>query len=48
LQHELDHLDGILAIDRTIDSKDIIYKSEFEKERSYYESKVEYVIGSTI
>lgn len=48
LQHELDHLDGILAIDRTIDNKDIIYKSEFEKERNYYEGKVEYVIGSTI
>jgi peptide deformylase len=32
-QHELDHLDGILAIDRAIDSRHIILRSEFEKRR---------------
>lgn len=31
LQHEIDHLDGILAIDRAVDSKHIIYRSEFER-----------------
>lgn len=31
LQHELDHLDGILAIDRAIDSRHIILRSEYEK-----------------
>lgn len=34
LQHEVDHLNGILAIQRAIDSKSIIFKSEkkyFEK-----------------
>jgi peptide deformylase len=31
LQHEIDHLDGILAIDRALDSKHIVYRSEFEK-----------------
>ncbi|MBI5022068.1 MAG: peptide deformylase [Ignavibacteriales bacterium] len=31
LQHEIDHLDGILAIDRAIDSKHIILKSEYKK-----------------
>ena len=31
LQHEIDHLDGTLAIDRAIDSKHIIYRSEYEK-----------------
>ncbi len=31
LQHELDHLDGILAIDRAIDSRHIIFRSELEK-----------------
>jgi peptide deformylase len=31
LQHEIDHLDGILAIDRAIDSRHIILRSEFEK-----------------
>lgn len=30
LQHEIDHLEGILAIDRAIDSKHIILRSEFE------------------
>jgi peptide deformylase len=31
LQHEIDHLDGILAIDRAVDSKHIILKSEYQK-----------------
>ena len=31
LQHEIDHLDGILAIDRVIDAKTICTREEFEK-----------------
>jgi peptide deformylase len=31
LQHEIDHLHGVLAIDRAIDSKPIILRSEYEK-----------------
>jgi peptide deformylase len=31
LQHEIDHLDGILAIDRAIDVKTICTREEFEK-----------------
>jgi peptide deformylase len=31
LQHEIDHLHGILAIDRAVDSKHIILRSEYEK-----------------
>jgi peptide deformylase len=31
LQHEIDHLDGILAIDRSVDSRHIILRSEWEK-----------------
>ncbi|HEX4784521.1 MAG TPA: peptide deformylase [Candidatus Sulfotelmatobacter sp.] len=31
LQHEIDHLDGILAIDRIIDVKTICTREEFEK-----------------
>jgi len=31
LQHEIDHLDGILAIDRVIDVKTICTREEFEK-----------------
>ena len=31
LQHEIDHLDGILAIDRAVDSKHIVYRREYER-----------------
>jgi peptide deformylase len=31
LQHEIDHLDGILAIDRVLDLKSICTREEFEK-----------------
>jgi peptide deformylase len=31
LQHEIDHLDGILAIDRVTDIKSIVTREEFEK-----------------
>lgn len=31
LQHEIDHLNGILAIDRALDTKHIILRSELEK-----------------
>jgi len=40
LQHEIDHLDGVLAIDRAIDTRHIVLRSEYEKlqasgERAY-------------
>lgn len=31
LQHEIDHLDGILAIDRVVDFKTVCTREEFEK-----------------
>lgn len=31
LQHEIDHLNGILAIDRAIDTKHIVYRSELQR-----------------
>ncbi len=31
LQHEIDHLDGILALDRVVDTKTICTREEFEK-----------------
>ena len=31
LQHEIDHLNGVLALDRAIDSKHIILRSEWKK-----------------
>ena len=33
LQHEIDHVDGILALDRAVDSRHIVYKSELEKSK---------------
>ena len=32
LQHEIDHIDGILAIDRAIDSRHIVYRTEYERQ----------------
>jgi peptide deformylase len=43
LQHEIDHLDGILAIDRVTDVKTIVTREEFEKRyraASPYSAKV--------
>jgi|ERR1041385_1083363 peptide deformylase len=41
LQHEIDHVNGILAIDRAIDSKHIVLRSEWKKlfhpERAVYQ-----------
>ena len=31
LQHEIDHLDGVLAIDRVVDMKTVCTREEFEK-----------------
>ena len=31
LQHEIDHLNGVLALDRAIDSQHIVFRSEYEK-----------------
>lgn len=31
LQHEIDHIHGILAVDRAIDSKHIVYRTELER-----------------
>jgi len=48
LQHEIDHLDGILAIDHALDSRSIIYRSEYERNREYYDSLVNYTIEPTL
>ncbi len=48
LQHEIDHLDGILAVDRAAEVRDIVYRSEFERDRDFYERQVDYVIRPTI
>lgn len=42
LQHEIDHLDGILAIDRVTDVKTIVTREEFEKR---YREGSPYAVG---
>lgn len=42
LQHEIDHLDGILAIDRVTDVKTIVTREEFEKR---YRAQSPYAVG---
>lgn len=39
-QHELDHLDGILALDRALDAESIVTRADFERERERYTASV--------
>ena len=43
LQHEIDHLDGILAIDRIVDMKSLCTREEFEKR---YRDSSPYAVSS--
>jgi len=45
LQHEIDHLDGILAVDRALDRDSLISRSEYEARREDFARQVDYVIG---
>lgn len=40
IQHEIDHLDGLLAIDRAIDRESIVYRTVFEKKKHYFLKQV--------
>lgn len=44
LQHEIDHLDGTLAVDRAIDRESLVSREVFAKDRAAFEKQVEYVI----
>ncbi len=48
LQHEIDHLDGILAVDRAIDGESMVMRREYERNREYFDTKVDYAIVPTI
>lgn len=45
LQHEIDHLDGILAIDRAIDRESIIMRETYYRMREHFRKFVDYEIG---
>ncbi len=46
LQHEIDHLDGVLAVDRAIDREAIVLRAAFEANREIMLSRVDYVISA--
>ncbi|MDX1432967.1 MAG: peptide deformylase [Gammaproteobacteria bacterium] len=46
LQHEIDHLDGVLAVDRALDRDAIIYRRVFDADRPRFAALVDYVIGA--
>lgn len=48
LQHEIDHLHGILAVDRALDRDSIVYRSLYAERREYFESLADYRIEPTI
>jgi peptide deformylase len=40
-QHELDHLDGVLAVDRAVDAEALVSRAEFESRREHYLAMVD-------
>ncbi|HEY5610991.1 MAG TPA: peptide deformylase [Thermoanaerobaculia bacterium] len=48
LQHEIDHLDGILAVDRALDRDSIVMRSLFEQRGEEFVRMVDYVIAPTL
>jgi peptide deformylase len=45
LQHEIDHLDGVLAVDRRLDGNSLLLKALFDQNREMFTSMVDYTIG---
>ena len=48
LQHEIDHLDGVLAIDHAIDKYSIVLREAYLAEKDYFDRQVDYVIQPTV
>jgi len=48
LQHELDHLDGILAVDRALDRDALVLRAVYEADRARFDAMVDYTIVPTI
>jgi peptide deformylase len=42
LQHEVDHLDGVLAIDLAVDARSIVARSVFDADPEYFRDQVDY------
>lgn len=48
LQHELDHLDGILAVDRALDRNALVMRAAYDANRELYDAQVDYTIVPTV
>lgn len=48
LQHEIDHLDGILAVDRALDSESLVLRAAYDAHREYHDARVDYTITPTL
>jgi peptide deformylase len=47
LQHEIDHLDGVLAVDHALDRDAIVSRQVFEQSPELFADQVDYVITAT-
>jgi len=45
LQHEIDHLDGVLAVDHALDRNAIVTRAAFDLHREHFRRQVDYVIA---
>ena len=41
LQHEIDHLDGVLAVDRALDRDSLVTREAFDRMREHFEGQVD-------
>lgn len=48
VQHEIDHLNGVLMSDRAVEDTEPITRQEYERNRFKYDAIVDYVIQPTI
>ncbi|HEX2832882.1 MAG TPA: peptide deformylase [Thermoanaerobaculia bacterium] len=48
LQHELDHLDGVLAVDRALDPESLVLRAAYDANREYHDARVDYTITPTL
>lgn len=46
LQHEIDHLDGVLAVDRAVDREALVMARVYAADRERFDAQVDYVIAS--
>jgi len=48
LQHEIDHLDGILAVDRALDRDALVLRGVYAADRERFDAQVDYTIIPTV